>query len=364
MTVRVGVVGTSLWADSMYLPALSNHPQAKVVAVCGRNPDRTGAFAARWNVPNFYTDYRAMLDAGGLDALVVATTNDSHYPITMAALDAGLHVICEKPLALNYAQAREMADRAKAAGLKNMTPFTYRYMPTSRYLKQLIDEGYIGRPYHLNMRYYADYGRDPKYQWVFDSDIAGSGVIADLGPHYFHLARWFYGEITGLSCYLNIAVKRADAPNGRAYRRADDVAVVTVQFANGACGSLMVSTVDWEGTKFGQTQHMDFHGSDGTLYSTVDWDTLQVVRGVKAGQTGGPRDLPIPDSNWNGARRDTVHNTYRDVFRQQDNMARAFITAIAENKPVYPDFNEGARVQQLIDACLASAHSSSCWVNV
>src|SRR5689334_8856140 len=123
MTVRVGVVGTSLWADSMYLPALTKHPQAEIIAVCGRSPERTKTFAERWNVPKYYTDYRAMLDAGGLDALVIATTNDSHHPITLAALDAGLHVICEKPLALNYAQAREMADRAVTSGLKNMVPF-------------------------------------------------------------------------------------------------------------------------------------------------------------------------------------------------------------------------------------------------
>src|SRR5579859_7819669 len=156
--VRVGVVGTSLWADSMYLPALQNHPKGKIVAVCGRDPDRTQVFAARWNIPHFYTDFRKLLDAGGLDALIVASANDSHHPITMAALDAGLHVLCEKPLALNAIQAREMADKAKSSGRKNMVPFTYRYMPTNRYLKQLIDEGYIGRPYHLNIRYYADYG--------------------------------------------------------------------------------------------------------------------------------------------------------------------------------------------------------------
>src|SRR5258707_10983465 len=210
--VRVGIVGTSLWADSMYLPALQNHPQAQVVAVCGRNPDRTQAFATRWNVPSAYTDYRQMLDSSNLDALIVASANDSHHPITLAALDAGLHVLCEKPLAQNAAQAQEMVEKARATGVKNMVPFTYRYMPTNRYLKQLIDAGYIGRPYHLNMRYYADYGREPKYQWVFDTDIAGGGVIADLGPHWFHLARWFYGEITGLTCYLTTVVDRAEPP--------------------------------------------------------------------------------------------------------------------------------------------------------
>lgn len=348
----------------MYLPALAQHPLAEWVAVCGRDPERTRAFAARWNVPQNYTDYREMIASAKLDALIIAASNDMHYPITMAALDAGLHVLCEKPLALNFAQASEMAARATALGRKNMIPFTYRYMPTNRYLKQLIDTGYIGQPYHLNLRYYADYGRDPKYQWVFDSEVAGSGVIADLGAHWFHLARWFFGEIDSLSCTLTDLVQRANRPDGGDYPRADDVAMVNLRFKDGAVGALMLSTVAWEGTKFGQTQHMEFHGSGGTLYSTVDWDNVQNVRGISAGERDGAQDLPIPNDLWENARRDTVHNTYRDVFRQHEHMAREFITAIVEDKPVYPDFAEGARVQQLIDAAVSSAHAGGCRVSV
>jgi predicted dehydrogenase len=361
--IRVGIVGTSPWADAMYLPALKDHPQGQIVAVCGRNRDKADAFAVRWNVPNVYTDYRDMIASGKLDALIVASSNDSHYPSTMAALDAGLHVLCEKPLALNAAQAHEMVAKAISTGLKNMVPFTYRYMPSFRYLKQLVDDGYIGWPYHLNMRYYADYGREPKYQWVFDEEVAGSGVIADLGPHWLHLARWYFGEITGLSCYRTTLVRRDVRPDGSDYPRADDSAVMTVRFASGAYGVLQVSTVEWEGTKFGQTQHLELHGSDGTLYSTVDWDSVQVVRGVKAGDKG-LKELAIPDVLWNGARRDTVHNTYRDMFRQQDNMAREYINAIVEDKPVYPDFAEGARVQALLDAAVHSANNGCCWVEV
>jgi len=361
--LRIGIVGTSPWADAMYLPALQNHPQGQIVAVCGRNREKAAAFASRWNVPDVYADYREMIASGRLDALIVASSNDSHHPITMAALDAGLHVLCEKPLALNAAQAHEMAAKARQTGLKNMAPFTYRYMPSFGYLKQLVDGGYIGQPYHLNMRYYADYGREPKYQWVFDEEIAGSGVIADLGPHWIHLARWFFGEIAGLSCYRTTLVHRDLRPDGSDYPRADDSAVITVRFASGAYGVLQVSTVEWEGTKFGQTQHVELHGSDGTLYSTVDWDSVQEIRGVKAG-VKGPQALPIPDALWNGARRDTVHNTYRDVFRQQNTMAREFVTAIAEDRPVYPDFAEGARVQEVLDAAVRSANNSCCWVEV
>jgi len=348
----------------MYLPALATHPQAQIVAVCGRDPDRTRSFAARWNVPAFYTDYRDMIAHANLDAIIIAASNDSHHPIAIAALDAGLHVLCEKPLALNFAQASDMAARAKASGLKNMVPFTYRYLPSNRHLKQLIDSGYIGTPYHLNLRYYADYGRDPKYQWVFDSDVAGSGVIADLGAHWFHLSRWFYGEISGLSATLVDIVQRPNRPDGGDYPRADDTAMVNLRFASGAVGALMLSTVAWEGTKFGQTQHMEFHGSGGTLYSTVDWDSIQEVKGVRAGERTGAQPLLIPDNLWENVRRDTVHNTYRDVFRTRSHMAREFIDAIITDKPVYPDFAEGARVQQLIDAAVASSKSGGCWIAV
>jgi len=360
--VRVGIVGTSWWADSMYLPALKQHPQAEVAAVCGRDYERLQDFAERWSIPCTYTDYRHMIDDGEIDAVIIATINDSHYPITLYALDAGLHVLCDKPLALNARDAQEMAAIARQKGVKTMTPFTYRYMPTTRYVKQLLDEGYIGKPYHLNMRYYTGYGRESKYDWRFDADVAGSGVIGDLGSHWFHLARWFYGEITGLSCYSDTLIQRPNRPpEDFDYQRAEDTALITVRFANGAYGSLHVTTVCWEGTHFGQTHHMEFHGSQGTLYNHIDWETVQEVTGCKAGEA--PHALPVPDSIWNGARQDTVHNTYRDVFRKQDNMTRAFITAIAEGRDCTPDFAEGARVQQLVDAAVESA-KTRCWVDV
>ena len=137
----------------MHLPALHAHPNAEIIAICGRNPENAQRMAARWNIPQIYTDYRTMIDRGDLEAIVVSTANDTHYPMTMKALQSGLHVLCEKPLALTYAQAQEMADLAEEKGLKHMVPFTYSFMPTARYLKELIESGYIGQPYHLNMRY-------------------------------------------------------------------------------------------------------------------------------------------------------------------------------------------------------------------
>ena len=131
--------------------------RARTVAICGRNRENAEKMAAAWGIPGVYTDYAEMIDSAELDALVISTPNDSHYPITMKAFERGLHVLCEKPIAMTYGQAREMADAAAAKGLKTLVPFTYSFMPTARYLKELIDGGYLGALYHLNMRYYTGY---------------------------------------------------------------------------------------------------------------------------------------------------------------------------------------------------------------
>jgi predicted dehydrogenase len=106
--VRVGVIGTSWWADMMHLPSLKSHPGAQIAAICGRKRDRADDMARKYEIPRVFTDYREMIARANLDAVVIATPQDLHYPMTMAALDAGLHVMCEKEMALNAHQAREM----------------------------------------------------------------------------------------------------------------------------------------------------------------------------------------------------------------------------------------------------------------
>ncbi len=130
--VRVGVIGTSWYADFMHLAALKSHPNAHIAAICGRNRERAEELARKHDIPRAFTDYRAMIDQAGLDAVVVCTPDDLHYPMTMAALDAGLHVLCEKPLALTLTQARAMLAKAESAGVRHMTYFTHRWEPHNR----------------------------------------------------------------------------------------------------------------------------------------------------------------------------------------------------------------------------------------
>ena len=112
MTLRIGILGTSWWVDSMYLPAIAGHPRAEVVGLCGRTPEKAAALGARWDIPWVSVDNDEFLDPDRLDAVIVATSNDSHEAITMRALDRGLHVLCEKPVANSADAAERMAARA------------------------------------------------------------------------------------------------------------------------------------------------------------------------------------------------------------------------------------------------------------
>ena len=354
--IRVGVFGTSWWADAMYLPALEAHDAVKVAAVCGRNEERAQDFAQRWDVALATTSVETMLNAD-LDAVIVASSNDSHHDLTMAALDQGLHVLCEKPLALSTAEADAMAAAATARNAITLVPFTYRYMPTNQYLKRLIDQDYIGRPFHLNMRYFTGFARDGEYSWRFDRELAGSGVLGDLGSHWLHVARWLFGEVTHIGALTERFIDRDPRPDGTAYTPTEDSALMTVRFANGAYGTLQVSAVCWEGSDFNQTHHTDIHGANGTLYGFNDWSTTQEVRGVRADQPGPASPLDIPADIWNGARQDTVHNTYKDTFRGGGAMVGDFIDAIVRDEPAEPDFAEGARVQHLLELAGQSAEA-------
>ena len=143
--VRVGVIGTGWYNDIMHLPALRDDPRATTVSICGRRREPAEEMAKKYDIPNVHTDYREMYENDNLDAVVIASPDYEHHPMTMAALDAGLHVMCEKPLASNAELAREMLARAEEVGVVHMTYFTHRWMPHLQHVQQLIDEGYIGK---------------------------------------------------------------------------------------------------------------------------------------------------------------------------------------------------------------------------
>jgi predicted dehydrogenase len=263
-------------------------------------------------------------------------------------------VLCEKPLAITARQAREMAETAERLGRVTMCAFTFTFMPFARYTKELLDGGWIGRPYHLDMRYFSDHGRDATYAWRFDVAMAGSGATGDLGSHMVHLARWFFGEVVAVTAVFGHSVSRGSRPDHVPYEEAEDSAVLALEFEGGATGSIHVSCVANEPTPFGQVHGWELHGSEGTLHAICDWDRVERIDGARAGDER-LRQLPIPEAYYEGVRRGSVPDTFDDTFRERDTMARAFVTAIAQGRGAVPSFRDGWMVQRVLDAACVSA---------
>jgi predicted dehydrogenase len=356
--VRVGVISTSWWQDVMYLPSFESHPSAEVTAICGRNRKRAEEMANTHGIPHVYTDYRALLEHEDLDAVVVAPPDDLHYPMTMDALEAGLHVLCEKPLALNAQHARDMYEKAEAAGVKHMVLFTWRWQPNFIYLKKLIDNGYIGQPYQAQFRFLGSFGREPEYLWRYDSQRS-NGVVSDLGTHMIDFARWYLGNIRKVSAHLATFVDRPDV-NGRPTDSANDSALVILQFEDKTQGIIQVSSVAHRADR-GVDINIVLHGAEGTLEVEHNFwgpNTGAIIRGARHDEEQFSR-LAVPDE----LSKDLDPREIYDPYIKQPAGPRLFIDCILEDRPVAPDFYDGFKVQEVIDAAIES-HKTGCWVSV
>jgi predicted dehydrogenase len=357
--LRVGVVGTGGWADAVHLPALANHPRAAVVALCGRNREHAKEIAGKHAIPDVFTDYRDMIARANLQALVVATTDALHYPVTMAALDAGLHVLCEKPLALKADEARAMYEKAEAAGVKHMVMFTNRWLPPHRYLRQLVDEGFLGRPLHCQLSSLAEYGRRPGYAWRFDR-TQSNGILGDLGSHLIDLARWYVGDIARVSAHLG-AFFDHPGPEGQPPRPANDAALLLIEFANGAQGTIHVTAVAHVRGR-GQDQHLALFGEGGTLELDLV-DGTPTLQGARQ-ETDRFSALTVPDELWGDVNLARSYIPRVDeLYRKQPVGARAFVDAILEDQPAAPSFYDGYQAQKVIDAAIAS-HEQGRWIAI
>jgi len=350
--VRIGVVGTSGYTDFMYGPALQSHPRAEWTAICGRKRSRAEEMAAKYGVPQVFTDYREMIAHGNLDAVIVAAPDDQHYEMTMQALAAGLHVLCEKPLAVTAQQAREMYEKAEAARVTHMVYFTYRWMPFFQYARALIDQGVIGRCYHCEFRYLMGGGRKPEYQWRFDQDRA-NGTLGNLGVHMIDLARWLIGDITQVKAELGVFVDRPGIGSDP-INPANDSALLLVEFANHAQGLIQASAVAHIADR-GMEQQIRFYGEAGSLeINVIYWGSGAGATIVAARNSEDVfQSLEVPNSYWGDVSRAKPI----DIFKSKPVGSRLFVEAILENRPAAPSFYDGYKAQQVIEAALESHRS-------
>lgn len=360
--LRFGMIGTSWYADSMHLPSLTSHPQAAVTAICGRNAERANEVAQKFGIPHVYTDYRALIESGQVDAVVIATPDDTHHAMTLAAVDAGLHVICEKPLALTLADAREMAKRADAAGVKHMTYFTLRWFQHTRLVKELIDGGAVGACNHCQISYIHGNGLSGQYRWRLDGERA-NGILGDLGSHLIDLARWFNGEIVRVAAQLPTVVTRYH-PDGRPVTPTNDACLLSVEFANGAAGMIHASGVAYTGGR-GLEQHIRLYGDAGTVEADMNFGNFGSGSGVNmavrraARPDGAFIEQPIPPHIWGSVTPETVD----DTFVHDSVGDRYFIDCVLNDRPVTPSLWDGVAAQAVIEAALIS-HKNGKWMAV
>jgi predicted dehydrogenase len=370
--VRVGIIGPSWWVNYWHLAALQNNPYAEIAAVCGaKTRDEAETKAKYGENVRIFTEIDAMLDAVPLDAVVVCTPNDLHHPATMAALKRGLHVICEKPLALDSAQAREMAETAKTGGLLAMANFPYRDNPNVKAFRKLIEDGYVGRILHVSGQYHGGFGLHRAPGWRGLTERSGSGILGDLGSHLIDLARYItHDEFTAVCAHTMTVLHGVDSAAGgidlvrtedpRTGVRNDDSCAFLAEFASGAQGVFHTSWVATQGA-YTQHQEVEVYGTTGRLHFLANHSGT-MLRGIPQGGqrwenlsvagTVAPDDAHEEEDYFRPGRLDTTGTTYR------------WINAIAAgHKEITPDFEDGLRAQQVIDAVL-KASAERRWVSI
>lgn len=357
--LRVGVVGTSWWVELEHLPGLASRGDAEVTALCGRNPERLAAVALRHGVREVFTDWREMIRRADLEVLLIATPNLLHHPIALAALEAGLHVMCEKPLALDLAQAREMAARARAAARETLTFFTYRAVGAAAAVKRLVGEGFLGTPFRASAFYLKDSHLRPErpLTWRMRRAEAGTGVLADLGSHLVDLLRFFVGEFVQVCGQWQTPMP--ERPGGRA--DADEDCAFLAELEGGAQALVHASKIV---AGRGNYQRVELCGREGTLVYEADpgGGGPSFAGRVLCARPGRPELVPLalPADLAAGLEGEEQAGRLLAYRRLTD----PFFAALAgQGGGGHPDFQDGAAVQSVLEAVASSAERGG-WVRI
>ena len=257
----------------------------RLVAICGRTEARVAEAAVRYGYEGYYTDWRGLVGDERIRILDNGASANAHAEPTIAAVKAGKHVLCEKPLAPTAAEARAVWQAAEEAGVKHMTGFNYRFIPAVRYARELIDEGVLGRLYHFRGRWLYDGGDNPDrpYGSNFDRSRGGYGSLGNIGVHIIDLARYLMGEMGSVEGIPATFVKERPLPDGSGEMGSvttDDAFVATVEFTSGAVGTLEASTV---ATGRKQNGWFEINGSKGSVI--FDLERLNELRICRRGST-------------------------------------------------------------------------------
>lgn len=239
--LRVGIIGAGS-ISKCHMEAYQRLEQVEVVAVCDINEERANEYAKEYGIPHVFTDYQEMLGMEDLDAVSVTTWNNSHGCISVAALQAGKHVLCEKPLAMNAAEALEMEKVSRETGKLLMVGFVRRFGENTKILKESVENGELGKVYYAKAGYIRRWGNPGG--WFSDKKRSGGGPVIDLGVHMIDLIRYLNGKPKAVSVFastfhhlgMNPGVKGIQKYYSADYEEFNDVedgATTIIKFENG-----------------------------------------------------------------------------------------------------------------------------------
>ena len=251
--VRVGIIG-SAFVSNIHAEALQEVPEAEVLAVCSPNKAHAEAFANRWKIPSFATDYRRLLDRKDIDAVVVGIPNDLHRAVVVAAADAGKHVILEKPLAHTLGDADDIVKACRKRKVLLGYAETICFSPKYVRARRLVEEGAVGTLYMIKQ---GEKHSGPHSDWFYDVERSGGGAIMDMGCHGIEWARWMYGKPKVKSvtahCQRVVHTRRTVA---------EDNSVVILEFEG---GGIAVIEDSWA-KPGGMDDSIELHGTEGVIY--------------------------------------------------------------------------------------------------
>jgi len=339
--------------------------------ICGLDAGEAEAFAARWGFESHTTDWKSVIEDESIGVVDICVPNNLHKEIAIAAAQAGKAIVCEKPLALNTDQAREMVDAVEAAGVPNLVSFNYRRVPAVTLAKQIIDEGKLGKIFHYRAVFLqdwtisADVPQGGDATWRLDVKAAGSGVTGDLLAHCIDTAIWHNGPVADVNAMTETFIKeRVHAETGKAEPVGiDDACAFMCHFANGSLGT-------FESTRYARGHKALYTFEINGEHASIRWDLhdlhrLEYFDHGDEGRVRGWRSVHVTDHGGDQPYMDKwwvpgLQIGYAESFVHQ---TADFLTAMGSGEPCGPTFRDALETQKVCDAVLASAAQGQ-WVTI
>lgn len=352
--LRIGIVGTG-FGTLVQAPAFMMHPDCEVVALAGvARAGRAQEQAARLGIPHAYDSFATMLDNEKLDLVSVVSAPFMHHPMTIAALERGIPVLCEKPMALNLDQARAMVAAAESRHLINATNFEFRHQPARTKLKELMEQGFLGDLLHFTLTYtMAGFERNlaRPMGWLWQKE-KGGGMLGALGSHVIDSLRWFFGDIQSVSGMLTTHV---DVREGQPVD-ADDTFAFLACLAGKSTGVVQF----FQHAHHGFGMRLEAYGTRGSIVLVDDRELFAARAGEALAPISLPERFEVPGVNY----ATQLDPRTIPMFMMVDNLAHALRGTPNQNpSPNYATLRDGAAVQAVLDAVRRS-HDERRWVDV